>query len=86
LECEFAHHVGPTRDEFRTDRSLDQREHLLFVRRVDGDRDAFDDEEGFFERTLERRDDDDRVNVALEVRECLGEDFSSYSHEKPREI
>ena len=77
LERELAHHVGPPRDELGADRRLDQAQHLVLVARVDRDRNRVDDAQRLLERALERRDDDDRVDVALEVRERLREDLTS---------
>jgi hypothetical protein len=51
--------------------------HLRIVGHVDLDRDLVDDLEGICERLLEGLDDDHRVDVALELRQSLGEDLSS---------
>jgi hypothetical protein len=84
LEGELAHHVGPAGDKLGSDGRLDEREHLRLVRRVDRDGDGFDDDERLLESALEGGDDDDGVDVALEVRECLCEDLSSCRTTKPR--
>ena len=77
LQRELAHHVRPPRDKLGPDRRLDQREHGRLVVRVDRDGDGRNDRERLRQRALEGADDDDRVNVALEVRERLGQNLAS---------
>ena len=78
VERETAHEVGPADDELGPDRGFDEREHLRIVARVDRDRDSGDDLERGLEGFVVGGDDDDRMDVALELREGLGEDFSRY--------
>ena len=78
LEREAAHQVRPADDELGPDRGLDEREHLRVVARVDRDGDAGDDLERGLERFVVGGDDDDRVDVALELREGLGKDLTRY--------
>jgi hypothetical protein len=70
------HEVGPARDKFCPDGRFDEGEHLVFVVRVDGDRDRVDDLECIYQGSLESADDDDRVNVALQMGQSLSEDLA----------
>lgn len=77
LQRELAHEVRPAHDKLRSDRRLDERQHLLIVVRVDGDGDALDDLEGLLEGLVVRRDDHDRVDVAFKLCERLRKDLTS---------
>lgn len=68
LQCKLAHHVAPAGDELGADGGLDEREHFGFVGRIDRNGDGVDDDQGFFESSLEGRYDDDWVDVAFEMR------------------
>lgn len=78
LEGKLAHEVGPAHNELCADGGLDEGKHLLVVCGVNGDGYALDDLECLFESLVVCGDDNDRVYVALELRQRLGEDFSSW--------
>lgn len=67
LERELAHEVRPAHDELGADRRLDEREHLLVVVHVYGDRDALDDLECLFQGLVVCGDDHDGMDVAFEL-------------------
>lgn len=77
-EGQLAHLVHPAGDKLGTDGGGNELAHGRVVVDVDGVGDLFDDFEGILEGALKGRDDDDGVDVALELGEGLGEDFTSY--------
>ena len=78
IEHETAHEVRPADDEHGPDRVFEVCKHLLIVARVDRDGDFEDDLERGLESFVVGGDDDDRVDVALELREGLGKDLPRY--------
>lgn len=78
VERETAHEVCPADDKLGPDRAFDEREHLRIVARVDRDGDSGNDLERGLEGFVVGGDDDDRMDVALELREGLGKDLPRY--------
>ena len=83
IERETAHKVRPADDELGPDRAFDECEHLRIVAGVDRDGDPGDDLESGLESLVVGGDDDDRMDVALELREGLGKNLPRYN--EPRE-
>jgi hypothetical protein len=76
LERKAAHELRPPRDKLCANGRVDDAVHLLVIVDVDIGGNLGDDLQGVGKSLLEGLDDDNGVDVALELGQGLGEDFS----------